>query len=122
MKRQLTKREEQIIRLIHHDHAGFSKLATVQITGLHLATINRILRRVKCKAPQLFPILTPEQKVVLGWIREGKTNQRIVNETKLDLHSVEKIVSKLYKLGKLYKKPKIVAYDCMMDNQIKRRF
>lgn len=70
-KRLLTKREEQIIRLCHHDHGGLSVEDAAQQLHIVVSTVKRHLRRIKHKVPQLFPILTPLHRGILAWYDRG---------------------------------------------------
>jgi len=65
MKRLLTKREEEIIRLCHHDHGGLGVEEAAHQLGISISTVKRHLQRIKHKAPQLFPILTPLHRAIL---------------------------------------------------------
>ena len=71
-KRLITKREEQIFKLVHHDFGGLSQVEAAQQLGISRSTISHALARVKKALPQYFPILTKlEAKCYHYYMIEG---------------------------------------------------
>lgn len=64
-ERIITEQEECAIRLCHHEHDGYPVDDAARVMGITPAKVKALLRSVKRKAPQLFPILTPRQRVIL---------------------------------------------------------
>lgn len=64
-ERIITEREEEAIRLCHHDHGGYCADDAARIMGITPKEVKALLRLVKRKAPQLFPMLTPRQQTIL---------------------------------------------------------
>ncbi len=66
MKHNLTPNEETTIRLVHHDHGGESVQDAAVYMGCTVKAVQRLLRNVERKAPQLFPILLPQHRAILA--------------------------------------------------------
>jgi len=71
MKRNLTYREEAVIRLCHHDHWGVSVDDAADLMHVARQTVQRHLRSIRKKAPQLFPILTPRRRALIELYDQG---------------------------------------------------
>lgn len=78
MVRQVTKLEEQAYRLRHHDFEGLTMKETAERMDVSERTISRLLKNLKQKAPQLFPILTSQQFFIYNcYVGQGMTQQEI---------------------------------------------
>ncbi len=65
MKRILTQDEETVIRKCHHDFEGLElKIAATQM-GCSIHKIRGLLKSSERKAPHMFPIITPRQRVII---------------------------------------------------------
>ena len=64
MKRNITQKEEEAIRLVHHEFKGLTVYQAARVMQVSPAHIGKLLQSAKKKAPQLFPILTPRQLAV----------------------------------------------------------
>lgn len=71
MKRNLTRQEEQVIRLCHHDHEGLSVDDAAVKMGLSRDSVMWHLRHIKKKAPQLFPILSHRRRAIIEMYNHG---------------------------------------------------
>lgn len=122
MKRNLTKAEEKVIRLNHHDFKGLTINETARILQVQPAHVRDLLRSVKQKAPQLFPILTPRQVAVLRGYENKASQEVIAAGLGVAVKSVKRIVTFLRKHKFLVNKPKVIAYTPLQDGQIVQKF
>lgn len=89
MERLLTKKEEEIFRLCHHDFTGLSTKEAAKILGVSPRTIIYHLRNIQTKAPQLFPIIKPELiKTWRLWIDEGLSYDEIAKRLNVSYRTV----------------------------------
>ena len=58
MKRLITKRQEQILRLCHHDFEGLTQEQAAEKLGVSRPVITKALACIEKIMPQYFPILT----------------------------------------------------------------
>lgn len=122
MKRNLTKAEEKVIRLIHHDFKGLTVCEAARVIQVTEAYVRELLQSVKKKAPQLFPILTPKQVAVLRGYENNASQETIAAGLGVSVYTVKRIVSFLRRHKFLENKPKIVSYTPLHDNQVVQKF
>lgn len=60
-KRTITERQEEAIRLCHHDFEGLTEIDAAERMGISQSAVSQLLSQVKKVAPQLFPIMTKFQ-------------------------------------------------------------
>ena len=60
-ERQITKRQEEAIRLVHHDSEGLTMTEAADRMGISQQAVTKLLAKVKRVAPQLFPMMTKLQ-------------------------------------------------------------
>lgn len=65
MTRLITERQEQIYRMRHHNFAGLTTKQVAAMLGVQSRVIRKHMQKLKCIAPQLFPILTKRQAEIL---------------------------------------------------------
>lgn len=122
-KRNLTEREEQVIRLVHHEFAGLDKKTAAVKMGITVSEIYSLLQKVRIKAPQLFPILTAEQFTVHKLITQGNLSYgEVAERLGCDITRVRNVVQRLHEKGFRAERPKTIRYDESMDNNIKEVF
>jgi len=123
MKRNLTAREEHAFRLVHQSFRGLQKQSAANIMNITVGRFNQILRSVRTKAPQLFPILTKRQHQVSELLDGGIRRCGIARILGLTLKQVDSTIAQLHKLGVYeYHRPKTVQYEPSMDGKVKRQF
>lgn len=120
-ERILTRMQEQVIRLCHHDFGGLPLAETAKIMGLNPGQVAALLKGAEEKAPRMFPILMREEKVVFDWWRSGKEEPP---QAVYDLiGNVKKIMASLRKKGFLLSKHKTVRFNVALhEGHIRRRF
>lgn len=125
-KRLLTKRQEEIFKLCHHDFEGLSQTEAAERLGISQKIISIALKRIKKVAPQLFPILTKlEAKAYHYFMDEGWG----VTEIAEYLNSSEDKISNAIRRAKDKKESlttsdfRIVSYDDeSMAHLVKHKF
>ena len=60
-KRVITERQEEAVRLCHHDFEGLTMTEAAKKMGISQPAITHLLAKVKKIAPQLFPMMTKYQ-------------------------------------------------------------
>lgn len=123
-KQLLTKREEEAYRLVHQDFYGLSRQDAADKMKIGISALNRLLRNVQVKAPQLSPILTKQQYEVQVLITEkGLTHSQVAERLGIKTRIVDSIVQQLKKKGVYLERPKrIQHYEPFMDKEIVRKF
>ncbi len=122
MKRNLTKAEEEVIRLTHHEFKGLTVYQTARVMKVSPAYVGKLLQSAKKKAPQLFPILTPKQVAVLRGYENNASQETIAVGLGVTVKAVKRVITFLRKHKFLENKPKTVAYTPLMDGQIVQKF
>lgn len=70
-KRLITKKQEEVYRLCHHDFGGLTPEEAAERLGIHPRKVYELLARMKKIAPQLFPIIPRENAEAWGLWFEG---------------------------------------------------
>jgi len=124
MDKIITKQEEEIFRLVHHDFEGVSVSEAAKRLGISQSTVSRALSRLKKKAPQLFPILTPYQKFIYDCIVEkGLTHQAIADLIGKKKSTVEKTVEAIRRKGFTFAPPpKTEQFNDFIEGKIRQKF
>lgn len=123
VKRHLTEWEEQVVRTVHHDFGGHSRKNAARHLGTTKNAIDSALKRVKRKAPQLFPILTRQQKQVYDLLNKGYTRNTIAAIQRTSTKNIDNIIQQLHKKGfDQHRLKTTIAYDPHMDDRIVRKF
>ena len=119
--RQLTKLEEKIIRLYHHDHLGLSLETVATICKTNTIRLEAMLNAIEQKAPQLFPILTKQQQAILHLYDKHTSRKAVAAALDLTERELNEDITFLHKHGFLHSH-KIKRYDPSMDRNVKERF
>jgi len=120
-KRILSQLEENIIRQHHHDFGGLSIAETAKKLGCSSESIKAALRRIKKKAPQLFPILTPQHRAILMMYDKHMNRASIATALGITKKQLSTKVAFLRKHNFLWNRT-IDQYDPLMDSQVKTKF
>lgn len=90
-KRFITERQEEILRLCHHEFEGLSQTEASKKLGVSQKVISETLARVKKIAPQFFPILTKfEFKVYNLYTLEGWKTEEIADYLNISKQKIYK--------------------------------
>lgn len=127
MKRLITEDEERCYRLRHHNFAGFTTGETAKIMGIPTGKIRRLLKGLKAKAPQLFPIITSQQFLIYQlYVDKGLSQHKIATYLHTTQSSISAILNRIKKKGmffpKFYGLGDTVTYENGMDNHILWKF
>lgn len=121
--RVITEKEEEVIRLCHHDFQGLTHAEAARKLNVSRQRVESLLKSAKRKAPQMFPILSPLQGQVYKLIIENGSNYDTIATL---LHrSKEAIYGAVYQLrekGFNLSRPDLVRYDKNMHSQPKEKF
>ena len=124
-KRLITKREEQIFKLVHHDFGGLSQVEAAQQLGISRSTISHALARVKKTLPQYFPILTKlEAKCYHYYMIEGWSVFDIAEYMDKSQNMIYETLHRARDKGMFFTEAKgrVLSYDESMDAKIKEQF
>lgn len=120
MERILSHLEEKIIRAVHHDFEGLSIKEVAQQNDLTVKEVKTILTNIEQKAPQLFPILTPQQRAIMDMYNQHESQQVIAEALGVSLRTLQREVTFLRERGFLWDKPD--QYRPSMDGDVKHKF
>lgn len=120
-KRNLTRLEEEVIRLCHHDFEGLSIEEAAKKTYRSPRTIESALAKAKKKAPQLFPILTPQHRAILMMYDKHMSVASISVALDISRDKLERKITFLRKHKFLWNR-KMDQYSPLMDNNVKTKF
>lgn len=127
MKQTITKDEEKCYRLRHHDFEGLTVLETAKEMNIPVVKVRRLLKSLKAKAPQLFPILTCQQHLIY-WLytEKGLSQQKIAAYLNTTQSNICAILKRIKEKGAVF--PELigigdtVTYEKEMDNHIIHKF
>lgn len=126
----ITKQEEQAYRLRHHEFEGLTEEKTAKIMNVSKRTVKRLLKNLKQKAPQLFPILTRQQYLIYQWyVERGLSQENIAALLGTTQQNVDRILQRMKDNGMpgidLTSKmniTRIKRFIPEMENHIKQKF
>lgn len=127
MKRLITEDEERCYRLRHHSFAGFTIGETAKIMRTSPKRIWGLLKSLKAKAPQLFPIITSQQFLIYQlYVDKGLSQYKIAAYLHTTQSNISAILNRLRKKGmffpKFYGLGDTATYESGMDNHILWKF
>lgn len=127
MERIITEDEERCYRLRHHRFAGLTTKETAKIMKIKPETVRTLLKSLRAKAPQLFPILTPRQYLIY-WLYaiKGLPQHKIATYLNTTQSNIWAMLNRLKKKGMPFLEPSgfgsTVTYEEEMDNHIIHKF
>jgi len=123
-KRLITKRQEQIFRLVHHDFGGLSQTEAAQRLGISQSAVSNVLKQIKKKLPQYFPILTKIEAERYHLYVEGWSVENIAEHFGVTPGSIYEALQRARDKGMYFTKAKgrILSYDSSMDADVKQKF
>ncbi|KKN19135.1 hypothetical protein LCGC14_0948910 [marine sediment metagenome] len=125
MKRAITKRQEQILRLVHHDFDGLSQTEAAVKLGVNQSVISDALKRVEKAFPHFFPILTRlEAERHHLYCVEGWSVEEIAEHFEVTPDSIYKALQRAKGKGACFTEPKgrVLSYSPDMDADVVYKF
>ena len=120
-KRVITIREEKAYRLCHSDFDGLTIDDAAKQMGVSRRAVLKLLKNVERKAPQLPPVLTPQQHAVLCLLEKGVKPREISDAMNLQESNVSVIIRFLTERGFIADLSPTVGYTPGMDGRVKER-
>ena len=122
--RLITEFEEQVVRLCHHDHQGFTQQEAAEKLRVSQACIAQTLSRIKRVVPQLFPIMTRHQAHVYELVtKRGMAAEQIAKHMGKSKRAIEQMIVRIKKRGLAFpRRAKTIRFEGWMDDKIKRKF
>lgn len=123
MKRIITKDEEMAYRMRHHNFAGLTTNETAKKMKFSVSKIRQLIRSLKKKAPNLFPIFTFRQHLIYWlYVEKGLTQPEIADCLCTHQSNVSAILCRLQKKGVVLPKHhghrNDIKYEEKMDENI----
>lgn len=127
MRSKITKDEEKAYRFCHHEFQGQSVAAAAILMSVSESKVRSLLKSLKRKAPQLFPILTKRQCAIWKlYVEHGCTQRAIAIALNTTQQYVEKTLQRIRDKGiaglDVSGMGDTVSYSQDMDKFIKRKF
>ncbi len=132
IKRLITKKQEQALRLCHQDFDGLGQAEAAKQMGISQQAISKLLIVVKKVLPQYFPIITKlEAKIYHYYMVEGWSVSEIAEYTSQSEDTTYKTLQRTKVKGMFFTsaKGRILSYDASMDDdsegmdaQVKHKF
>jgi hypothetical protein len=120
-KRTLSQFEEEVFRTCHHDFGGLSIEEAAEKIRCLPETVKLILKRVEKKAPQLFPILTPQHRAILLMYDKHMSRASIAVALGVTEQGLHKEIAFLREHKFLWNR-KSDQYDPLIDSRVKIKF
>lgn len=125
-KRKITEKQEQALRLCHHEFGGLTQAEAAEKMGITQPALSELLAAVKKVMPEWFPILTKfEAKCYHIYIDEGFTIPFVAVQVGKSQSAVYDALKRTRAKGQFFPeaKRKVLQYNpSMHDNQIKQKF
>jgi DNA-directed RNA polymerase specialized sigma24 family protein len=125
LKRHITERQEQALRLVHHDFGGHSQQEAAEIMGVTLQAVCKLLKKVKKAMPHLFPILTKQEAKCYHYLTvDGWSPNEIAEHMGITADAVYKTFRRCKAKGKSFPGAhgKVLRYDESMDGEVIEKF
>ena len=122
MERILTQDEETAIRLCHHDFGGESIEDAAIYMDRPVGEVQQLLHEAQSKAPQMFPILTPQHRAILTMYDLHVSRKAIAEGLGITVATLEKRVTFLYDHGFLWNRQPDQYRPGVHDSQVKEKF
>ncbi len=125
MERLITEKQEQILRLVHHDFDGLTQAEAAEKLDISQSAISDALARIEKVMPRMFPLLTKlEAERHHLYCVEGWSVEEIAEHFGLTPDSIYKALKRARDKGACFAEPKgrALSYSPDMDNVIKHKF
>ena len=126
--RHVTFKQEMAYRLCHQDFFGLSTEDTSEVMGLTPREVERLLKRLREQAGQLFPILTPRTAKIHAMFLDGYTVSEIADYLNIYASRVWKVLRYLHEhreqTGIYFRSDagRRISYQPSMDASVKEIF
>ena len=120
VKRLVTKRQEQALRLCHQDFGGLEQIEAAKRMGISQRAVCYLLTAVEKVLPQYFPIITKlEAQIYHYYMVEGWEVDEISEYTKSLPDTIYKTLQRAKVKGMFFTgaKGRILSYDTSMDDE-----
>ncbi len=124
-ERVITERQEQALRLVHHDLGGHTVQETAALMGITPAAVGRLLASVKKVLPQFFPVLTEQEaKCYHHLVVEDWSPSDIATNLDISIAAVYHTLERCKAKGKPFpgSSGRVLSYQPDMDNRVKTKF
>lgn len=118
-KRLITKRQEQALKLCHHNFEGLTQEEAAKRMGIDRKNVSKLLDRVKKVLPKYFPIVTKEEaKVYHYYMDEGWSVEDIAEHMNLTENAVYLALQRTQNKGMYFTGPagRILSYDKFIED------
>ena len=125
MKRSITKRQEQILRLVHHDFDGLTQAEAAQRLNVSQSAISNALKRIKKIMLQMFPILSKlEAQTYHLFMTEGWPINEIAEHLDQSINAIYKTLQRAKDKGMYFSdtKGRVLSYNPKMDAHVRKTF
>lgn len=125
MNRFISKRQEEIFRLRHHDFDGLTTKQVATTLGITTHSVARHMWEMQKIAPQLFPILTKQQADVYHmFVNAGLEQKTIGKILGMDKNHVAILIHRLRGKGMYVPRRlhQVLYMPRAHDHQIKQKF
>jgi len=124
-KRLITERQEQALRLCHHDHEGLTLTEAAEHMGITHQAVSKLLAKVKKVAPQLFPILSKQEAKCYHYLTvDGLLPKDIAHTLNISVKAVYLTLDRCAAKGLSFSGPRgnVLSYKEWMDDIVKEKF
>ena len=125
MKRAITIRQEQILRLCHQDFDGLTQAKAAERLGVSQSVISNALRHIEKVLPQFFPLLTKlEARIYHLFTIEGWSVDEIADRLGQETNAIYKTLKRTKDKGMFFNEAKgrVLSYNSDMDASVKKQF
>ena len=127
MQRKITGHEIKVYRLCHHEFEGRTVKDTAYAMSISEGKVRRLLKSLKRKAPQLFPILTKRQYAIYQlYVNHGYSQLTIAAHLRTTQSNIQATIQRMKDKGvvglDIGGVSETVSYDSSMDKHVKRKF
>ena len=124
MERLISERQEQALRLCHHDFSGLTQTETAKKMGISQPAVSELLAAVEKVLPQYFPILTKLEVECYHYYMEGWLVVEIAQSMNKSLWVIYNALQRVRAKGKHFSesKGKMLSYDPSMDINVTEQF
>ena len=119
-KRLITKRQEEILQLCHHDFEGLTHEKAAERLNISRITITKALLRVKIVLPQYFPIFTKfEIKCYHYYMVDGWSVVDIAKYVERAPYTIYRALQRVRNKGAYFAGPtgRVLSYDASTDDE-----
>jgi len=123
--RKITQKQEEALRLCHHDFAGLTQTEAAEKMGISQPTLSKLLAAAGKVLPEFFPILTKlEATCYHNYIVEGWSVADIAEVVGKQESAVYDALKRARAKGQFFPEAKrrVLQYNPDMDNNVKQKF